>query len=177
MRMFPASCLSFGSCSLHCALSCLKCLFIPLHYWHSMSVPRPRYAGALYRVLDSRFQKCSPAGCNFSVHKQPQVSWESIFSSPWFPSNVSSLSFWIYFSGFGQPSFLRCEHNSLSWPLLSRCNGSLSVSSPYAISISLWHPSFFHVHPARILNLKAASQIGSAFALPHAGLRLFTGAH
>lgn len=107
----------------------------------------------------------------------PRFPFKSIFSSPWFPCNVSSLSFWIYFSGSGQPSFLRCEHSCLSWLLLSHCNGSLSVSSLHAVSISLWLPSFFHVLPARILNLKAASQIGSAFALPHAGLRLFTGAH
>jgi hypothetical protein len=152
---------------------------IPLHHWHGMPVPRPRHAGALYKVLDSRFQKCLLVECNVPIHKQPQVSWKSIFSGPWFPCIFSSLGFWIYFSGSGQPSFLRCKSAAASCGHCcpARCSGSLSVSSLHAISISLWHPSFFHVHPARTPNLKAASQIGSAYALPHAGLRLFTGAH
>lgn len=177
MRLLPVLWLSFGSCTLHCAFSCFKCPFIFCPMGTECQCQDQGTQGLYTKSWTSDFKKYSPAGCSFLVHKHPQVSWNSIFSSPWFPCNISSLSFWIYISGFGQPSSLRCEHYCLSWLLLSHCNGSLSVSSLHAVSISLWHPSFFHVLPARILNLKAASQIGSAFALPHAGLRLFTGAH
>lgn len=124
--------------------------FIPLHHWHGMPVPRSRHTGALYKALDSRFQKCLLVGCNFPVHKQPQVSWKSSFSRPWFPCNFSSLGFWIYFSGLGQPSFLRCTNNCLSWP---------SLSCPLQwVSLSFLSACHFHIPLASQLLSCASCQ-------------------
>lgn len=103
----------------------------------------------------------------------PRVSWEVV-------SHLSSflqLGFhWLLnFSSLGKPPFLRCEHKCFLWPSPFPCSESSSAASDSPCRCPSGIPLLLLCGFCPISKLSAASQIGPRPALPHAGLRLFTG--
>lgn len=97
-----------------------------------------------------------------------------------FSSHVRLLAIWFPFASeflepLGYLLSLDVSTNASCGLPLSRAVSLPLLLLTVHVSVPLASPCSFYVDSAQISKLRAASQIGPRPALPHAGLRLFTG--